>query len=154
MKRTAFLYPFIWAAPKSFTTEDVLELHVHSGRAIVSSVLAALARLPFCRPAEPGEFTRRAFRGGRLDLTQVEGLKDLVDAETETQRRMALKAAGVNSFFISVWGFCWMNNSDREPRGSNSSDSERRLSVVLRWWKCLLISEKAMTSRMVFMKKV
>ncbi|KAF7331723.1 tRNA modification GTPase TrmE [Mycena kentingensis (nom. inval.)] len=81
-------------APKSFTTEDVLELHIHSGRAIIASVLAALSQLPYCRPAEPGEFTRRAFLGGRLDLTQVEGLKDLVDAETEGQRRMALAAAG------------------------------------------------------------
>ncbi|KAF7330770.1 tRNA modification GTPase TrmE [Mycena venus] len=80
--------------PKSFTTEDVLELHIHSGRAIISSILAALSRLPYCRPAEPGEFTRRAFHGGRLDLTQVEGLKDLVDAETEGQRRIALRAAG------------------------------------------------------------
>lgn len=74
----------------------MLELHIHSGRAIVSSVLTALSRLPFCRPAEPGEFTRRAFQGGRLDLTQVEGLKDLIDAETEGQRRIALRAAGVN----------------------------------------------------------
>ncbi|KAJ7937424.1 tRNA modification GTPase TrmE [Mycena leptocephala] len=80
--------------PKSFTTEDVLELHIHSGRAIISSLLAALSHLPYCRPAEPGEFTRRAFHGGRLDLTQVEGLKDLVDAETEGQRRIALRAAG------------------------------------------------------------
>jgi tRNA modification GTPase len=82
-------------APKSFTTEDVLELHIHSGRAIISSILSALSRLAFCRPAEPGEFTRRAFQGGRLDLTQVEGLKDLVDAETDGQRRIALKAAEV-----------------------------------------------------------
>ncbi|KAJ7067919.1 hypothetical protein C8F01DRAFT_979742 [Mycena amicta] len=81
-------------APKSFTTEDVLELHIHSGRAIIASVLAALSHLPYCRPAEPGEFTRRAFLGGRLDLAQVEGLKDLIDAETEGQRRMALEAAG------------------------------------------------------------
>ncbi|KAJ6567268.1 hypothetical protein DFH09DRAFT_1034395 [Mycena vulgaris] len=80
--------------PKSFTTEDVLELHIHSGRAIISSVLGALSCLPYCRPAEPGEFTRRAFQGGRLDLTQVEGLKDLIDAETEGQRRIALRAAG------------------------------------------------------------
>ncbi|KAI0363732.1 tRNA modification GTPase TrmE [Pilatotrama ljubarskyi] len=80
-------------APRSFTTEDVLELHVHSGRAIISSVLSALACLPFCRQAEPGEFTRRAFEGGRLDLTQVEGLRDLIDAETETQRKLALRTA-------------------------------------------------------------
>ncbi|KAI0643688.1 tRNA modification GTPase TrmE [Trametes meyenii] len=79
--------------PKSFTTEDVLELHVHSGRAIISSVLNAIAALPFCRPAERGEFTRRAFEGGRLDLTQVEGLRDLIDAETESQRKLALRNA-------------------------------------------------------------
>lgn len=88
--------------PKSFTTEDVLELHIHSGRAIIASVLGALARLPYCRPAEPGEFTRRAFEGGRLDLTQVEGLKDLVDAETEGQRRMALRAAGVGKYARAI----------------------------------------------------
>lgn len=82
-------------APKSFTTEDIVELHLHSGRAIISSVLSALSHLEFCRPAEPGEFTRRAFQSGRLDLTQVEGLKDLLDAETEAQRRIALRAAGV-----------------------------------------------------------
>ncbi|EJF63061.1 tRNA modification GTPase TrmE [Dichomitus squalens LYAD-421 SS1] len=80
--------------PKSFTTEDVLELHVHSGRAIISSVLNAISFFPFCRPAERGEFTRRAFEGGRLDLTQVEGLRDLIDAETESQRKLALKTAG------------------------------------------------------------
>jgi tRNA modification GTPase len=84
-----------WAGPKSFTTEDVLELHTHSGRALVAAILSALARLPFCRPAEPGEFTRRAFEGGRLDLTQVEGLKDLIEAETEAQRKLALRVAGV-----------------------------------------------------------
>ncbi|KAI0773805.1 tRNA modification GTPase TrmE [Fomes fomentarius] len=80
--------------PRSFTTEDVLELHVHSGRAIVASVLNAISRFPFCRPAERGEFTRRAFEGGRLDLTQVEGIRDLIDAETESQRKLALRTAG------------------------------------------------------------
>jgi tRNA U34 5-carboxymethylaminomethyl modifying GTPase MnmE/TrmE len=86
----------ILPAPKSFTTEDVLEFHIHSGRAIIFSVLTSLSRLPFCRPAEAGEFTRRAFEGGRLDLTQVEGLMDLIDAETEGQRRIALRTAGVS----------------------------------------------------------
>ncbi|KAI0751256.1 tRNA modification GTPase TrmE [Daedaleopsis nitida] len=79
--------------PKSFTAEDVLELHVHSGRAIISSVLNAISFFPFCRPAERGEFTRRAFEGGRLDLTQVEGLRDLIEAETESQRKLALRTA-------------------------------------------------------------
>jgi tRNA modification GTPase len=81
--------------PKSFTTEDTLELHIHSGRAVLSAVLRALAKLPYCRPAAPGEFTRRAFEGGRLDLTQVEGLRDLIDAETEAQRRVAVSGAEV-----------------------------------------------------------
>ncbi|KAF9224381.1 tRNA modification GTPase TrmE [Gyrodon lividus] len=82
--------------PKSFTTEDVLELQVHSGRAVLSSILQALSKLPYCRPAQAGEFTRRAFEGGRVDLTQVEGLRDLIDAETEAQRRFAVNSvAGV-----------------------------------------------------------
>ncbi|KAJ2935764.1 hypothetical protein H1R20_g1330, partial [Candolleomyces eurysporus] len=79
--------------PKSFTSEDVVELHVHSGRAVISAALSALSKLPAFRPAEPGEFTRRAYLNGRLDLTQVEGLKDLIDAETEGQRKVALRAA-------------------------------------------------------------
>ncbi|CAL1702025.1 unnamed protein product [Somion occarium] len=78
--------------PRSFTGEDVLELHVHSGRAVLSSILNALSCLPYCRLAEPGEFTRRAFAAGRMDLTQVEGLKDLINAETESQRKVALQA--------------------------------------------------------------
>lgn len=60
---------------------------------MLSAVLRALAKLPYCRPAAPGEFTRRAFEGGRLDLTQVEGLRDLIDAETEAQRRVAVSGA-------------------------------------------------------------
>jgi tRNA modification GTPase len=80
--------------PDSFTGEDVAELHVHGGRAVIASVLAGLADLPGFRPAEAGEFTRRAFANRRLDLTEVEGLADLVAAETEAQRRQALRLAG------------------------------------------------------------
>ena len=78
-------------APKSFSGEDMAELHVHGGRAVLARILAALARLPGLRPAEPGEFTRRAFENGKLDLASVEGLIDLIDAETEAQRRQALR---------------------------------------------------------------
>lgn len=78
-------------APASFTGEDVAELHVHGGRAVVAAMLECLAGLKGFRPAEAGEFTRRAFGHERLDLTQVEGLADLVAAETEAQRRQALK---------------------------------------------------------------
>jgi tRNA modification GTPase len=77
-------------APRSETGEDVAELQVHGGRAVISAVLAALGKLEHFRPAEAGEFTRRAFENGRLDLTAVEGLADLVSAETQTQRRQAV----------------------------------------------------------------
>uniref|UniRef100_A0A8C6YRA9 GTP-binding protein TrmE N-terminal domain-containing protein n=1 Tax=Nothoprocta perdicaria TaxID=30464 RepID=A0A8C6YRA9_NOTPE len=77
--------------PRSFTGEDCCELHVHGGPAVVSGVLQALGRVPGLRPAEPGEFSRRAFRNGKLDLTAAEGLRDLVQAETEAQRRQALR---------------------------------------------------------------
>lgn len=76
--------------PRSFTGEDCAEIHVHGGRAIVAGVLRLLAKTPGLRPAEPGEFTRRAFMLGRLDLAQAEGLSDLIDSETELQRRQAL----------------------------------------------------------------
>ena len=80
-----------FSRPESFTGEDVAELHVHGGRAVVASVLEALAGIPGLRAALPGEFTRRAFENGKLDLTEVEGLADLIDAETEAQRRQALR---------------------------------------------------------------
>jgi tRNA modification GTPase len=78
-------------APNSETGEDMAELHVHGGRAVIAAVLAALAKLAGLRPAEAGEFTRRAFENGRMDLTAVEGLADLVAAETEAQRRQAYR---------------------------------------------------------------
>jgi tRNA modification GTPase len=77
--------------PNTETGEDMAELHLHGGRAIVAAVQHELGRLPGFRLAEPGEFTRRAFEAGRLDLTAVEGLADLVFAETEAQRRQAMR---------------------------------------------------------------
>jgi tRNA modification GTPase len=76
--------------PRSFTGEDQAELHIHGGLATRAAVTRALASLEGCRPAEAGEFTRRAFLNGRMDLSQVEGLADLIDAETEAQRRQAV----------------------------------------------------------------
>jgi tRNA modification GTPase len=80
-------------APNSATGEDLVELHLHGGRATIAAVSAALAAIPGLRPAEPGEFTRRAFLNGRMDLAQAEGLADLLAAETEHQRRSALAMA-------------------------------------------------------------
>ncbi|XP_060038332.1 tRNA modification GTPase GTPBP3, mitochondrial isoform X2 [Erinaceus europaeus] len=77
--------------PQSFTGEDCAEFHVHGGTAVVSGVLEALGRVPGLRPAEAGEFTRQAFAHGKLSLTEVEGLADLIHAETEAQRRQALR---------------------------------------------------------------
>jgi tRNA modification GTPase len=80
--------------PASATGEDLVELHLHGGRAVVAAVLAALSAIPRLRAAEAGEFTRRAFENGRIDLAEAEGLADLLAAETEGQRRSALFMAG------------------------------------------------------------
>lgn len=80
--------------PRSETGEDTAEFQLHGGPAVVSAALAALAAIPGLRPAEPGEFTRRAFENGKLDLTGVEGLADLIGAGTEAQRRQAVRLLG------------------------------------------------------------
>lgn len=80
--------------PRTATGEDLAELHLHGGRAVVAAVERALGRCAGLRRAEPGEFTRRAFVNGRLDLAQAEGLADLLEAETELQRTAALAAVG------------------------------------------------------------
>lgn len=79
--------------PASSTGEDAVEFQCHGGRAIVDAVLKALGRIDDLRAAKPGEFTRRAFENGRIDLTEAEGLADLIEAETESQRRAALAVA-------------------------------------------------------------
>ena len=85
----------IWfAGPASFTGEDVTELHIHGGRATVGAVTSALASLPGLRLAEPGEFSKRAFLAGKIDLTEAEAIADLVDAGTDAQRRQALAQLG------------------------------------------------------------
>jgi tRNA modification GTPase len=75
--------------PNSYTGEDTVELHVHGGAAVIAAVLDAALQTGLCRVAEPGEFTRRAFDAGQMDLTQAEAVGDLIDAETEGQRRQA-----------------------------------------------------------------
>ncbi|MCA0302477.1 MAG: tRNA uridine-5-carboxymethylaminomethyl(34) synthesis GTPase MnmE [Proteobacteria bacterium] len=82
----------VWfEAPFTETGETMAELHLHGGRAVVAGALAAIGKLGFCRPAEPGEFTRRAFENNKLDLTAAEAIADLVAAETDQQRRVALQ---------------------------------------------------------------
>lgn len=85
----------IWfPRPHSFTGEDVVELHLHGGRATVEAVSSALAQGCGLRVAEPGEFSKRAFLNGKIDLTEAEALADLIDADTDAQRRLALRQLG------------------------------------------------------------
>jgi tRNA modification GTPase len=91
--------------PKSATGENVVEYQCHGSRAVVDALLGAMTSLPGLRPAEPGEFTRRAFANGRIDLTEAEGLADLLEAETESQRRAALiMAEGGLRKQVEAWG--------------------------------------------------
>lgn len=94
----------VFPAPRSATGEDMVEFHVHGGRAVAAAVEEALMKQPGCRPADAGEFTRRAFTNGRIDLIEAEGLADLLAAETESQRRRAIDAAeGHVSRKIGEW---------------------------------------------------
>jgi tRNA modification GTPase len=94
----------VFLAGASFTGEDVVELHLHGGAAVVRGVLQVLSQMPGVRLAEPGEFTRRALENGRLDLAQVEGLADLIDAETEAQRRQAMRIlSGAMGERVGLW---------------------------------------------------
>ena len=93
-----------FAGPHSFTGEDCVEFQCHGGKAVVRSILAALAELPGLRHAESGEFSRRAFENGKLDLVEIEGLADLIVAETEMQRRLAIEqSSGGLSELYSGW---------------------------------------------------
>ena len=90
--------------PDSFTGEDVAELHAHGGPAVIAALLEALGRIAGCRLAQAGEFTRRAFQNGKMDLTQAEGLADLIAAETEAQRRQAQRQmAGALGSLYESW---------------------------------------------------
>ncbi|NTJ65267.1 tRNA uridine-5-carboxymethylaminomethyl(34) synthesis GTPase MnmE [Agrobacterium rhizogenes] len=94
----------IFPGPASFTGEDCVEIHVHGGKAVVNALLAELSTFEHCRLAEHGEFSRRALENGKMDLVEVEGLADLISAETEMQRRLALEhAAGGLSGLYNGW---------------------------------------------------
>jgi tRNA modification GTPase len=112
-------------APASSTGEDVIELHCHGGRAVVDAVLDALAQVEELRPAFPGEFTRRAFENGRIDLTEAEGLADLIEAETESQRKAALALAeGGLRKQIADWQGRLLGLSARAERAIDYADEE------------------------------
>ena len=91
-------------APQSFTGEDVAELHIHGSQAVISRLLSELGRFPECRMAEAGEFSKRALINGKFDLSHIEGLIDLIDSETEMQRKQALRQMqGFLSDQVTAW---------------------------------------------------
>ncbi len=97
-------FVIFFPAPKTYTGEDYAEFHVHGGRAVMAAMVKAIGGIAGTRPAEPGEFTRRALVNGKMDLAAVEGLSDLIDAETEWQRRAALRQAeGVLGRQAAIW---------------------------------------------------
>lgn len=121
--------------PASFTGEDVVEFHLHGGPAVVAAVLAAIDRLPGTRPAEAGEFTRRAFDNGRLDLTAVEGLADLIAAETEAQRRQALRQTrGELAAVYDGWRQRLLSALAYVEAGIDFADEEVPEEVAARAW--------------------
>ncbi len=112
-------------APHSYTGEDVAEFHVHGGPAVITAVLEALLALPGLRPAEPGEFTRRAFENGRLDLAAAEAVLDLVSAETDVQRRQALAlSGGLLGARVSAWQERLLENRARIEALLDFADEE------------------------------
>lgn len=118
--------------PESATGEDIVEFQGHGGRAVVDALLRALSQLEGLRQAEPGEFTRRAFENGRIDLTEAEGLADLLEAETESQRRAALALAeGGLRKQIAVWQERLLALSARAERAIDYDEEDEALDPAL-----------------------
>lgn len=127
--------------PDSFTGEDVAELQVHGGRAILEAVFEAISATGLARHAEPGEFTRRAFENGKLDLTAAEGLADLVAAQTDAQRRLALRQydgaladlyEGWRTRLVDLMGYAEaeIDFSDEELPEGLKADTEGRIAAL------------------------
>jgi len=119
-------------APASATGEDVVEIQCHGGRAVIDALLAALATLEGVRQANPGEFTRRAFENGRIDLTEAEGLADLLEAETDSQRKAALALAeGGLRRQIEEWNARILDLSAAAERAIDYDDEDESLDPGL-----------------------
>ena len=119
-------------APGSSTGEDIVEFQCHGGRAVVDAILDALTSLEGLRPAEPGEFTRRAFENGRIDLTEAEGLADLIEAETGSQRKAALALAeGGLSKQVARWQERVLALSAEAERAIDYDEDDERVDPAL-----------------------
>jgi len=121
-----------FAGPASSTGEDIVEFQCHGGRAVIDSLHAALAAIGGLRQAQPGEFTRRAFENGRIDLTEAEGLADLLEAETESQRKAALTLAeGGLRRQIAMWQEQLLALSARAERAIDYDEEDEALDPSL-----------------------
>lgn len=119
-------------APASSTGENIIEFQCHGGRAVVDALLGTLGEIEGLRPAEPGEFTRRAFDNGRIDLTEAEGLADLIEAETESQRRAALAMAeGGLRQHIAMWQERLLGLSARAERAIDYDEEDEPIDPSL-----------------------
>lgn len=136
-----------FTAPESFTGEDVVELHLHGSVAVVAVVLRELAALDGLRLAEPGEFTRRAMENGKLDLTQVEGLADLIDAETEAQRQQAQRTfAGKLGDLAQRWRQTLIRAASLIEATIDFADEEVPVDVTPEVHELLRLVEEELTS--------
>src|SRR6476620_7969186 len=118
--------------PASATGENIVEFQCHGGRAVVDALLAGLASIDGLREAQPGEFTRRAFDNGRIDLTEAEGLADLIEAETESQRKAALALAeGGLAKQIAAWQEQLLSLSARAERAIDYDEEDEALDPSL-----------------------
>jgi tRNA modification GTPase len=118
--------------PASATGENIVEFQCHGGRAVVDALLAGLASIDGLREAQPGEFTRRAFENGRIDLTEAEGLADLIEAETESQRKVALALAeGGLAKQIAAWQEQLLSLSARAERAIDYDEEDEALDPSL-----------------------
>ena len=118
--------------PASATGENIVEFQCHGGRAVVDALLAGLASIDGLREAQPGEFTRRAFENGRIDLTEAEGLADLIEAETESQRKAALALAeGGLAKQIAAWQEQLLSLSARAERAIDYDEEDEALDPSL-----------------------
>jgi tRNA modification GTPase len=119
-------------SPASSTGENIVEFQCHGGRAVVDALLAALAAVDGLRQAEPGEFTRRAFENGRIDLTEAEGLADLIEAETESQRKAALSLAeGGLKKQVSAWQERLLGLSAEAERAIDYDEADEKVDPAL-----------------------
>jgi tRNA modification GTPase len=134
----------IWfPSPRSFTGEDIAEFHIHGGLAVVASVLRAISECKGTRLAEPGEFSKRAFLNNKLDLTEAEGLADLIDAETEAQRRQARsQASGVLGELYDSWRERLMRRLAYVEAAIDFPDEELPESILLDAQSDILILEQ------------